>query len=134
MEIETIAGDTAEKVAISGPAVPLGLEYVQNIALAIHELATNAVKYGALKSTEGNLEISWRLEDGHQDQSLLILEWRESGLPQPPESTRRGYGRQLIEQALPFSLRAKSELIFREDGVSCRIAMPFTPERRTNLN
>jgi two-component system CheB/CheR fusion protein len=49
-------------------------------------------------------------------------------------SNRGGYGRQLIEQALPFSLYANSELIFREDGVSCRIAMPFTPQRRTNLN
>jgi two-component system CheB/CheR fusion protein len=134
MEIETIAGGVAEKVAISGPTVPLGLEYVQNIALAVHELATNAVKYGALKSDEGCLEVSWRLEDGHQDHSLLILEWRESGLSEPPESTRRGYGRQLIEQALPFSLRAKAELVFGEDGVSCRIAMPFRPERRTNLN
>lgn len=131
MEIETIAGSAAENVAISGPTVPLGLEYVQNIALAVHELATNAVKYGALKSGQGYLDISWRLEDQQQDHSLLVLEWRESGLPQPPESTRRGYGRQLIEQGLPFSLRAKAELVFGEDGVSCRIAMPLRPERRT---
>ena len=134
MEIETIAGSTAENVAISGPAVPLSLEYVQNIALAVHELATNAVKYGALKSGQGYLDISWRLGDQQQDQSLLVLEWRESGLPQPPESTRRGYGRQLIEQGLPFSLRAKAELVFGEDGVSCRIAMPLRPELLTGHN
>ncbi|WP_144157445.1 CheR family methyltransferase [Paraburkholderia sp. BCC1885] len=129
-EIATIAGEAADKVAISGPTVPLGLEYVQNIALAIHELTTNAVKYGALKSDAGDLEINWRIENEQQEHSLLVLEWRESGLPEPPESTRRGYGRQLIEQALPFSLRAKAELVFGEDGISCRIAMPFRPGRR----
>ena len=127
MEIETIAGGVAEKVAISGPTVPLGLEYVQNIALAVHELATNAVKYGALKSDEGCLEVSWRLKDGHQDHSLLILEWRESGLSEPPESTRRGFGRQLIEQALPFSLRAKAELAFAK--MASRAGLPCRSDR-----
>ncbi|MGA7780663.1 MAG: PAS domain-containing protein, partial [Paraburkholderia sp.] len=134
MEIETIVGAGTGNIAISGPAIPLTLEYVQNIALAIHELATNAVKYGALRNGQGKLEVRWWLEQEAQDRSLLVLDWRERGLPQPPDSTRRGYGRQLIEQALAFSLRAKAELVFNEDGVACRIAMPFKPERRRNLD
>ncbi|PRX32181.1 two-component system CheB/CheR fusion protein [Paraburkholderia sp. BL18I3N2] len=130
MEIETIAGIDARNILIDGPSVPLGLEYVQNIALAIHELATNAVKYGVLKDGQGRLEVYWRVEDGQQDQSLLLLEWRESGLPTPPDSSKRGYGRQLIEQALAYSLRAKAELVFGHDGVSCRIEMPFERKGR----
>lgn len=129
MEIETIAGNHAANVVIVGPAVPLGLEYVQNVALAIHELTTNAVKYGALKDGQGQLHIRWRVEDVQQDQSLLILDWRESGLATRPDSSRRGYGRQLIEQALAYSLRAKAELLFGEDDVSCRIEMPFERSR-----
>ena len=117
-----------------GPVVRLTAAGSQAMGMALHELATNAVKYGALKSGQGYLDISWRLGDQQQDQSLLVLEWRESGLPQPPESTRRGYGRQLIEQGLPFSLRAKAELVFGEDGVSCRIAMPLRPELLTGHN
>ena len=131
MEIETIAGNNPANVAIVGPAVPLGLEYVQNIALAIHELTTNAVKYGALKDGQGRLDIRWRVEDVQQDQSLLLLDWRESGLATRPDSSKRGYGRQLIEQALAYSLRARAELLFGDDCVSCRIEMPF--ERRRQI-
>ncbi|MBC8746313.1 MULTISPECIES: CheR family methyltransferase [Paraburkholderia] len=130
MEVETIAGvDADNNIAISGPSVPLGLEYVQNIMLAIHELATNALKYGALKNRQGRLDIRWRVEDIGQDQSLLLLDWRESGLAVPPDPSKRGYGRQLIEQALSYSLRAKAELLFCDDGISCRIEMPFDRKR-----
>ncbi|CAD6560585.1 Protein-glutamate methylesterase/protein-glutamine glutaminase [Paraburkholderia kirstenboschensis] len=125
MEIETIAGTDADNITITGPGVPLSLRYVQNVALAIHELATNALKYGALKNSQGQLDIRWRVKNLRQDQSLLLLEWRESGLPVPPDSTKRGYGRQLIEEALAYSLRARAELSFGADGVSCRIEMPF---------
>ncbi len=125
MEVETIAGADMNNIAITGPGVPLGLECVQNIALAIHELATNALKYGALKDRQGQLDVRWRVEDLPQDQSLLVLDWRESGLQVPPDSSKRGYGRQLIEKALAYSLRAKAEIVFGNDGISCRIEMPF---------
>ena len=57
----------------------------------------------------------------------LVLDWRESGVSMPPEPPRRGYGRQLIERALTFTLQAKTELTFGADGVSCRIEMPLQP-------
>ncbi|CAD6562503.1 hypothetical protein LMG28727_07758 [Paraburkholderia kirstenboschensis] len=129
MEIEAIAGIDAGNIAITGPSVPLGLECVQNIALAIHELATNAMKYGALKDSQGRLDIRWQVEDT-EERPLLLLEWRESGLAVPPDSSKRGYGRQLIEHALAYSLRAKAELMFGDDGIGCRIEMPFERKRR----
>ncbi|APA87370.1 PAS domain-containing protein [Paraburkholderia sprentiae WSM5005] len=130
MEIETIAGVDADNITVTGPSVPLGLECVQNIALAVHELATNATKYGALKDNQGRLDIRWRVENVQQDQSLLVFDWRESGLAVPPESSKRGYGRQLIEQALAYSLRAKAQMVFGDEGVACRIEMPFERKRR----
>jgi two-component system CheB/CheR fusion protein len=132
LEVGTLGGQHANNVIISGPAVPLNLEYVQAIALAIHELATNAMKYGALKEHEGRLQIQWRVADSGDGASTLVLDWQESELRFPPDSSRRRYGRQLIEQALAFTLRAKTELIFGDDGIRCRIELPLTRVRGAN--
>ena len=125
LEVGTLGGHHANNVMISGPAVLLSLEYVQAIALAIHELATNALKYGALKQREGRLQIQWRVDADKDGNPTLFLEWRESELSEPPDSSRRGYGRQLIEQALAFTLRAKTELVFGSDGITCQIELPL---------
>lgn len=132
LEVGTLGGDHSKKVTLAGPSVPLNLEYVQAIALAIHELATNAMKYGALKSEEGHLHVEWHVEEDSHGQPTLVLDWRESGLAEPPDSSRRGYGRQLIEQALAFTLRARTELIFGGEGVTCRIELPLARRRVTH--
>ncbi|TCF96652.1 chemotaxis protein CheR [Paraburkholderia strydomiana] len=124
LEVGTLGGSQEQKVSISGPPVALRLESVQTVALAIHELATNAVKYGALKHAHGRLRLEWKVRTEH-DGKTLVLEWRESGLTEPPDSSRRGYGRQLIEQALAFTLRARTELVFGDDGIVCRIELPL---------
>jgi two-component system CheB/CheR fusion protein len=125
LEVDTFGGLQANNVTIAGPSVHLNLEYVHAIALAIHELATNAMKYGALKQPEGRLQIRWQVDEQENGLSSLVLEWRESELSVPPDSSKRGYGRQLIEQALAFTLRAKTELKFGADGIFCRIELPL---------
>jgi two-component system, chemotaxis family, CheB/CheR fusion protein len=115
------------RVAISGPPVPLGPERVQALALALHELATNAVKYGALKQEGGRLEVRWRLEPDGADGPRVVLDWKESGCVMPAEPPGRGYGRQLIERALGMTLGTRAELAFGGDGVTCRIATPLGP-------
>jgi two-component system CheB/CheR fusion protein len=115
------------RISVDGPPVRLGVEHVQTLALALHELATNAVKYGALKEDHGRLQISWSIGRNSENAPVLLLEWRESGLPQPPDSSKRGFGRTLIEQALVFTLHAKSEFSFLADGIVCRIEMPIGP-------
>jgi len=125
LELEVLSSAVAGKVAISGPSVPLAAEAVQTLALALHELATNALKYGALRNGPGRLDIGWRVERRGASGALLIFEWRESGLQTPPDSSRKGYGRQLIEQALTYTLRAKTELSFGADGIACRIELPL---------
>ncbi len=122
------AGDGASgKVEVSGPPVDLPGESVQVVALALHELATNAVKYGAIAQPLGQLSITWRIEAGDDDMQRLVIDWRESGVAMPdgpPE--RHGYGTELITRALPYQLRAQTALEFAQDGVQCRITLPAT--------
>ena len=124
MELEA-HGAQPGKIAMQGPRISLDLERIQSLALGLHELATNALKYGALKAPEGRLEIGWRIDPDGDQGPLLVLDWRESGLTDPPDATKHGYGRKLIEQSLAYTLRATTELSFERDGVRCRIAMPL---------
>lgn len=130
MELQAI-GAPDGKTNISGPPIALGFELVQTFGLALHELATNAAKYGALREGEGRLDVSWHLQHNEQGASWVILDWRESGVIDMRPVSRKGFGRELIERALAFTLRAKTELSFRADGASCHIEVPL-PSRTTD--
>ncbi|MEG3178506.1 HWE histidine kinase domain-containing protein [Sphingomonas sp. RB3P16] len=107
-------------IAIEGPAVTLTPKAALAISLAVHELATNAAKYGALSSTTGRLDVSWQIDrDG-----TLALSWRESGGPIVTEPSRRGFGSTLIERALAMETGGKSQLRFAPSGVVCLIVLP----------
>jgi PAS domain S-box-containing protein len=126
MELAAHVAIRPPKAKASGPKVHLTARQVQNFALALHELATNAVKYGALKSDTGQLAVTWAVTRDQRDRPYLVLSWVESGVPiQPEKVTRRGYGRELIENALSYALRAKTEYVLGEDGVRCRIELPL---------
>ena len=103
---------------------------MQPVALALHELATNALKYGALSRPEGRLSITWRLQ-GEGEERRLLLDWVETGVPMPDGEapSHQGFGRQLIEQALPYQLKAGTQLMFGTEGVRCRIALPLAERR-----
>jgi two-component sensor histidine kinase len=96
----------------------------QAFALAIHELATNAVKHGALGQPSGRLAVTWTLDE-EGPRRLIRLRWRESGvaMPEGGRPLRKGYGSQLLERALPYQLRTQTKLEFGPDGVSCEIAV-----------
>src|SRR5262245_22134661 len=102
---------------------------VQTLALAIHELATNARKYGALSSHPGELEVTWRVYDSDADgPPHLALVWTEKSAAPPPafrRPIRRGYGRELIEHALPYTLNAATSYVVGDDGVRCTIDIPL---------
>jgi two-component sensor histidine kinase len=106
--------------------VELPTAAAQAIGLAIHELATNAVKYGALAQPDGKLHITWSvISDGAEPQ--VNLEWRESGVEMPAtRSQRKGYGSELIERALPYQLNAKTKFEFAADGIRCAIIVPIS--------
>lgn len=136
MELDALGAEGAhDRVTVDGPEVVMRNSSVQTLALAVHELATNARKYGALAASNGRLAVRWRIEEeegGAGDR--LVIDWRESGVTvkAAPAANDRGYGRELIERALPYQLSAETSLDILEDGVHCRIALPveLAVERR----
>lgn len=125
LELQAVGSGPGGRVTVEGPLVTLDVERVQTLALALHELATNAVKYGALHAEDGHLDITWTIAQQEEDRSQLVLNWRESHVAMPLDVSRRGYGRKLIEEALSFTLRARTAFTFGPDGVSCRIELPL---------
>ena len=128
--VDIDAQGNGAQVSIGGPdGVPLETALVQTLALALHELATNAVKYGALARPGGHLSVRWHIVDGER----LHVEWRETGVPDVPaaEATPKGggYGRELIERALPYQLGARTSFTFMPDGVLCTIEVDIPRER-----
>ena len=102
-----------KQMTLNGPTnVPLQSGTVQIFALALHELATSAVKYGAFASLQGHLTVNWHVEPGINNKPpILHLEWLETGsiiAQQDAANARRGYGCELIERALPYQLGARS--------------------------
>ena len=122
-ELLAQAAREGERLSFSGPPIRLRDKAVATMALAMHELAVNAVKYGALSSPQGRIAVSWRVETG----SALRLEWRELGGPAPDAAARRiGFGTELIERMLSYELDATGSLSFDGDGVHCVIVVPLT--------
>jgi two-component sensor histidine kinase len=118
----------AQKVTLRGPrGVRLRSSTVQILAMALHELATNAIKYGALGQPDGRLVISWSLvEAGDDGRPWLTIDWRESGVSIPPLDTRpdwKGQGRGLVERALPYQLGARTTFVIETGGVHCTISI-----------
>jgi PAS domain S-box-containing protein len=112
------------QVEISGPVVRLQPKTAETLGLAVHELATNAVKYGALASPEGRIVIAWRFVRS-DDADRLVFEWRETDLADPvPPPRRRGFGTELLERTLAYDLGAETELRFAPGGVECTIVLP----------
>ena len=114
------------RVSVDGPDVRLPARAVQILALALHELATNAVKYGAIGQVQARLTVCWELtrRDGHD---AVTIRWMEDGvrMPDAQPDQGRGFGRELLERALPYDLGAETCLGFAPDGVRCEITVPL---------
>ena len=114
----------AERISISGPQVFLGPQTATAMALGLHELATNAAKYGALSAPEGRVELSWRLE-GEGEGRRLRLVWRETGGPEVGTPGPPGFGSRLIERGLASELRANVQLNYEPTGVVFSLVAPL---------
>ncbi|URD38174.1 PAS domain-containing protein [Methylobacterium tardum] len=126
-ELAAHVDDGSRQATISGPEVRLTARQVQNFALALHELTTNAVKYGALKDDSGHLSVTWEILRDRRKHRRLALNWVESGVTvDPSREPRRGYGTELIQEALAYALQAKVDYSLGADGVRCRIEMPIS--------
>ena len=108
----------AGRYTVDGPNLLLSAQAAQNMSLVIHELATNASKHGALSHPDGNVSISWRIQDDRESEPLLIFEWVERGVPAQPPS-RRGFGYTLLQTVLSDA-EHKPEMRFDPDGLFYR--------------
>jgi two-component sensor histidine kinase len=117
-----------ERFEIRGPRQRLNPSMALPLAMALHELATNASKYGALSVPRGRVSIHWTLTSG--DSPTLILEWRESHGPSVLPPTRRGFGTRLIERSLASDLGGHVRLIYDPSGVICRVEAPLKEHGR----
>jgi two-component sensor histidine kinase len=110
-------GSGPERIRDDGSDVPLPASFASTLALALHELATNATKYGALSVPTGEVSLSWTVTDNHR----LALTWTELGGPRvnPPE--RAGFGTRMIERALFAPFDGHAMLDYAPAGLHCRI-------------
>ncbi len=109
---------------IGGPYVPLQPALAVTFCLALHELCTNAVKYGALSVPDGRVEIRWHVLDESSD-AMLHVTWTEMGGPRVVEPTRKGFGTRLVQKALAMELNGDVSVIYVPTGVVCKINAPL---------
>lgn len=121
--VTTVLAPYSERAHIHGGGVRLAPRAAQTVCMAVHELTTNAVKYGALSAPEGRIAVSWSIFGGCSD-GVLSMSWHEFGGPTANGPIQKGFGCKLIEQAVPYELDGRTELRFSPDGLSCMIEMP----------
>ena len=111
------------KTTIDGPSVTLKAEATQAVAMVLHELTTNAAKYGGLSARGGGVLLRWRwLRNGSG--ARLAIEWQEVAGPQVAPPSRSGYGMSIVREVIPFELGGSVDLEFAADGVRCRLEIP----------
>jgi two-component sensor histidine kinase len=116
--IAPFCGD--DRCMVDGPELRLNPKTAVSLTLAMHELATNASKYGSLSKEGGRIAVTWGIESGR-----LRLEWRESDGPEVRQPSGRGFGTRLIERGLASELGGKVKLSFDPAGVVCSIDAPI---------
>jgi PAS domain S-box-containing protein len=108
-----------QRVITSGPAVVLLPATAQAVALALHELATNAAKYGALSTETGTLGVTWRAEG-----DALVLDWTETGGPPTAEPARLGFGLTIVRSSIEAQFRGGVSYEWRREGLRCTLSIP----------
>ncbi|KAB2939998.1 MAG: PAS domain S-box protein [Hyphomicrobium sp.] len=114
----------ASQIAIEGQGLIVTPEAAQNIGLAVHELSTNAAKYGALSVPEGRVAVSWSRTGNGSEDARLHMSWIESGGPEVVPPSRRGFGHVVTEQLTARALQGKANLRFERDGVRWTLDIP----------
>lgn len=121
VEVAPYARDGDHEVIFEGPAVELAPNDALSLGLALHELSTNAAKFGSLSVDEGKVSVIW----SNVTDTLAKVEWVESGGPKVEQPDRRGFGTELIEKIVAHELRHPVDLEFAADGVRCTLLVPI---------
>ncbi len=120
--LSPIVGNSPARLMIDGPSIELNTRVALNLTMTLNELATNALKYGALTGDAGAVSLVWQIKERHGSR-MLVLEWQESGGPQVIPPTRRGTGTRLMEHCIERDLGGEFDLTFHPEGVSCRMTI-----------
>jgi PAS domain S-box-containing protein len=127
-ELRACAAREGEQFTMQGPAVRLQPKTAESIGLAIHELATNALKHGALTVACGHIDVRWRKEQ-RETQAWLVLIWKESGMiGRPVRQKREGFGSVMLRHTLAYDLGAEVALAYEPNGFCCQIAVALVAD------
>jgi two-component sensor histidine kinase len=121
--LQPFAGDRAEAIEIEGVRLELGARQALSVSLVLHELATNAAKYGALSVPDGRVRLAWQIEDGDQGKHIR-LRWEERGGPPVAPPQEMGFGTQLIRRTFDYELDGTAELSFGPEGFRLEATFP----------
>jgi PAS domain S-box-containing protein len=113
-----------ETALIEGPEVDLAALTTQTLAMVLHELTTNAAKYGALSNGHGRIIVRWRRQSRGPSRGKLVLEWRETGGPPVVAPKTTGYGTSVIRNLVPYELGGTVDYVLVPDGIRCKIEIP----------
>ena len=112
-------------IQVSGPHLRLNPKAALSLALVIHELGTNALKYGALSSQQGRVDVNWRADRDNLGRRALVFQWAESGGPPVQPPSNRGFGSMLVERSISYELDGSATLDYRPQGLVCTISAPL---------
>jgi two-component sensor histidine kinase len=113
-----------DRATISGPRILLRPKAAQLFALALYELASNAIEHGELGGSLGRVAVLWDVADGDFTEPMLTVAWKETGAAVSPP-TRTGFGTRVLERTLAYELEARTTLAYEPDGVRCTIRLPL---------
>lgn len=114
-------------MTLDGPDVKLSAKAAEVLTLAVHELATNATKYGAFSRASGRLHVQWRIEERNQ-QNWVCLDWKETGVPIVEAFPRRsGFGAELVSRRIPYELKGHGSFELKPGGLVSHIEFPLGP-------
>ena len=115
------------RFAIEGPDVPIGSKQALALTMALHELSTNATKYGALSGDgdDGKIAVQWKVAQASDGAEVFHLSWTESGGPLVTPPSRKGFGSRMIEQALAGYFNGSAELNYAPEGLSFMLQAPL---------
>jgi two-component sensor histidine kinase len=114
----------SSRFEVAGPDIVLTAEAAQAIGLAIHELATNAIKYGALSEPAGKVRVSWTFDENPGAAGQILLSWIEQSGPPVSPPARKGFGHVVIGEMVERSLNGKVTVEFACDGLKWRVSIP----------
>ncbi len=123
-ELDAFDDGSGRRISLRGPQVVLSSQLAVSLGMAIHELTTNAAKYGALSVFGGKVEVTWSVTT-KAERRTLAFDWVESGGPPVTKPDRQGFGAQLLEFVLPGQIQAKSQIEYARDGMRMHCAVPL---------